>query len=60
MPNKYFGTDGVRGLANGELTPELALEVASAAARVLIALASEVLSWLFSVLTGYVGWPTAT
>ena len=32
-----FGTDGVRGLANGELTPELALEVASAAARVLIA-----------------------
>jgi phosphoglucosamine mutase len=37
VPNKYFGTDGVRGLANGELTPELALEVASAAARVLIA-----------------------
>ena len=37
MPNKYFGTDGVRGLANGDLTPELALEVASAAARVLIA-----------------------
>jgi phosphoglucosamine mutase len=32
-----FGTDGVRGLANGDLTPELALEVASAAARVLIA-----------------------
>jgi phosphoglucosamine mutase len=32
-----FGTDGVRGLANGDLTPELALEVASAAARVLMA-----------------------
>jgi phosphoglucosamine mutase len=32
-----FGTDGVRGLANGELTPEIALQVASAAARVLIA-----------------------
>ncbi len=32
-----FGTDGVRGLANAELTPELALEVASAAARVLMA-----------------------
>jgi phosphoglucosamine mutase len=34
---KYFGTDGVRGLANGDLTPELALAVASAAARVLVA-----------------------
>ncbi len=32
-----FGTDGVRGLANGDLTPELALSVASAAARVLVA-----------------------
>src|SRR3954470_17161692 len=32
-----FGTDGVRGLANGDLlTPELALSVAVAAARVLI------------------------
>jgi phosphoglucosamine mutase len=31
-----FGTDGVRGLANGDLTPELALAVASAAARVLV------------------------
>ena len=31
-----FGTDGVRGLANVELTPELALAVAGAAARVLI------------------------
>ena len=32
-----FGTDGVRGVANGDLTPELALAVASAAARVLVA-----------------------
>ncbi|HEU5269165.1 MAG TPA: phosphoglucosamine mutase [Jatrophihabitans sp.] len=31
----YFGTDGVRGRANDDLTPELALAVASAAARVL-------------------------
>jgi len=34
---RYFGTDGVRGRANDDLTPELALEVASAAARVLAA-----------------------
>ena len=33
--SKYFGTDGVRGRANADLTPELALAVASAAARVL-------------------------
>jgi phosphoglucosamine mutase len=33
---KYFGTDGVRGHANADLTPELALAVASAAARVLV------------------------
>ncbi|MDQ1734984.1 MAG: phosphoglucosamine mutase [Pseudonocardiales bacterium] len=32
---RYFGTDGVRGVANADLTPELALAVASAAARVL-------------------------
>jgi phosphoglucosamine mutase len=32
-----FGTDGVRGLANSDLTPELALAVASGAARVLVA-----------------------
>jgi phosphoglucosamine mutase len=30
-----FGTDGVRGLANAELTPELALALGRAAARVL-------------------------
>jgi phosphoglucosamine mutase len=34
---RYFGTDGVRGLANVDLTPELALTIASAAARVLAA-----------------------
>jgi phosphoglucosamine mutase len=32
---RLFGTDGVRGLANDDLTPELALAVAVAAARVL-------------------------
>src|SRR3569832_1866334 len=32
MAHKYFGTDGIRGLANGEkLTPELALKVGMAA-----------------------------
>ncbi|MGH9281937.1 MAG: phosphoglucosamine mutase, partial [Acidimicrobiales bacterium] len=30
-----FGTDGVRGVANGELTPELVLALGRAAARVL-------------------------
>ena len=33
---RLFGTDGVRGLANGLLTPELALKVARAAATVLV------------------------
>src|SRR5207248_6804996 len=32
-----FGTDGVGGLANADLTPELALSVAASAARVLAA-----------------------
>ncbi|MDQ4038596.1 MAG: phosphoglucosamine mutase [Actinomycetota bacterium] len=32
---RLFGTDGIRGLANADLTPELALAVASAAAEVL-------------------------
>jgi phosphoglucosamine mutase len=32
---RLFGTDGVRGVANADLTPELALAVAAAAARVL-------------------------
>jgi phosphoglucosamine mutase len=35
MP-RLFGTDGVRGLANSELTPELALALSGAAARVLV------------------------
>jgi len=32
---RYFGTDGVRGTANGELTAELALDLSVSAARVL-------------------------
>jgi phosphoglucosamine mutase len=32
---RHFGTDGIRGLANGDLSPELALSVALAAAAVL-------------------------
>ncbi len=35
MAVRLFGTDGVRGLANRDLTAELALELALAAARVL-------------------------
>src|ERR1700675_1928760 len=31
MVRKYFGTDGIRGLANGVITPELALKVGQAA-----------------------------
>src|ERR1700731_2750915 len=31
MARKYFGTDGIRGLANGLITPELALKVGQAA-----------------------------
>ncbi len=34
---RLFGTDGVRGLANGDLTASLALDLAGAAARVLVA-----------------------
>ncbi|GAA0795576.1 phosphoglucosamine mutase [Spirilliplanes yamanashiensis] len=33
---RLFGTDGVRGLANADLTPELAMSVAVAAARTLV------------------------
>ncbi|MDX6242908.1 MAG: phosphoglucosamine mutase [Frankiales bacterium] len=33
---RLFGTDGVRGLANADLTPELALDLAVAAAHVLV------------------------
>ncbi|MEJ7648462.1 MAG: phosphoglucosamine mutase [Nakamurella sp.] len=35
---RLFGTDGVRGLANVDLTPSLALRLATSAARVLTAL----------------------
>jgi len=30
MSRKYFGTDGIRGRANGVITPELALKVGQA------------------------------
>jgi phosphoglucosamine mutase len=35
LTRRLFGTDGVRGLANSDLTPELALALSGAAARVL-------------------------
>ena len=35
MARRYFGTDGVRGLANKQLTAPLALKLGAAAARVL-------------------------
>ena len=35
MGGRLFGTDGVRGLANADLTPSLALRLATAAAQVL-------------------------
>ena len=34
MAGKYFGTDGIRGRANGTITPELALKVGQAAALI--------------------------
>ncbi len=37
MAPAHFGTDGVRGVANSELTAELALALGKAAARVLVA-----------------------
>lgn len=36
MSRKFFGTDGVRGVANQKLTPELALSLGQAAGRWLI------------------------
>jgi len=36
MTQRIFGTDGVRGLANGEITAELAVDLGVAAARVLV------------------------
>ncbi len=33
---KLFGTDGVRGVANLELTPELAFKIGEAAADILL------------------------
>jgi phosphoglucosamine mutase len=36
MARKYFGTDGIRGRANGVITPELALRVGQAAGLVFL------------------------
>src|SRR6059058_6169318 len=36
MSRKYFGTDGIRGRANGLITPELALKVGQAAGLVFL------------------------
>jgi len=36
MTQRVFGTDGVRGLANGAITAELAVDLGAAAARVLV------------------------
>ena len=37
MARKYFGTDGIRGRANGIITPELALKVGQAAGLIFAA-----------------------
>ena len=34
MSRKYFGTDGIRGLANAVITPDLAMRVAQAAGTI--------------------------
>jgi len=39
--SRLFGTDGIRGLANADLTPELALAVARTAAQVLTSAAAD-------------------
>jgi phosphoglucosamine mutase len=36
LSRKYFGTDGIRGVANAKLTPELALSLGQAAGRWLL------------------------
>ena len=36
MARKYFGTDGIRGRANGVITPELALKVGQAAGVIFV------------------------
>lgn len=36
MSRKLFGTDGIRGIANGKLTPELAFSIAQAAGNALL------------------------
>ena len=36
MSRKYFGTDGIRGVANSKLTPELAFRLGQGAGRFLV------------------------
>ena len=43
---RLFGTDGVRGIANTELTPELAMEIGKAVGTILCETAEEGLSLL--------------
>ena len=45
MVRKYFGTDGIRGRANGEITPELALKVGQAAGLTSAAAITAIASW---------------
>ena len=42
---KYFGTDGVRGIANKELTPELAFKLGRYGGYVLSQQENLVFSW---------------
>ena len=45
MARKYFGTDGIRGRANGVITPELALKVGQATGLVFRRPASTAIAW---------------
>ena len=45
MARKYFGTDGIRGRANGVITPELALKVGQATGVVFRRPARTVIAW---------------
>ena len=46
---RLFGTDGARGVANTELSCELAMQIARAAAMVLTDLVQE--KWLFVLVS---------
>ena len=45
MTKKYFGTDGIRGRANGAITPELALRGRQAAGLRLSRAATIAIAW---------------